>query len=677
MMVDKYDPITGRTLLSRTVEKVFKTHSSSQYLQTVTDYTYNEGDYLTGWNYEVNKIKTTHSNGDTTIKYIKYSGNYSGIYSDLTNDNISTLPVSVATSFIKKGTTAEYYTGESVTEYTTLANGNVVPAKTLVQRFAEPQPSASMQFYGSSPAYKEPQTLIYDAHNNLSGIKDEGGRTVTNIYDYNDKYVAATVINADPNLDKPAYTSFETNDFTRSGWAMTGTPSYNSASSVTGARSLTLSSGKSLSATLNTAKPYKLSFWASSSGIVVNGNATLVKSAPTLNGFTYYEYNIAQGASSVTVSGSSNIDELRLYPANARMSTVTYDPLIGKTSECDENNRITYYEYDELGRMRYIKDENKNIVKMYEYNVKSKATGCPTTYYNLPVSEVFTKNNCSAGYTGGDVTYTIPGSKYTSTVSQDEVDQKVQAELDANAQAYANANGACIKLYYNTAKSQVFTKGGCDIGYKGTTITYTVPANKYTSTISQADADEQAQDDIDANGDALVNLPGNGSCVVDTDPYWQGEENSPTDCRLVNGVAHRFVEVTDINPNSATHNQTQWVDAGEDAACPVSSVMYGRIEKENILGVNPEYSDFFIRFYADPYYTIPLSVSNYTVSFTFSESLVDQYGVTLYLNQTQQSVTCDGFETLIGSAMETYEEYGDGSVYSADYYFNQVEFPIQ
>jgi hypothetical protein len=52
------------------------------------------------------------------------------------------------------------------------------------------------------------------------------------------------------------------------------------------------------------------------------------------------------------------------------MRTVTYDPQVGKTSECDENNRITYYEYDNLSRLRFIKDENRNIIKMYEYNLK-------------------------------------------------------------------------------------------------------------------------------------------------------------------------------------------------------------------------------------------------------------------------------------------------------------------
>ena len=56
------------------------------------------------------------------------------------------------------------------------------------------------------------------------------------------------------------------------------------------------------------------------------------------------------------------LDELRLYPKDAQMITTAYDPKVGKTAECDENNRITYYEYDGLGRLVYVKDE-QNVKK--------------------------------------------------------------------------------------------------------------------------------------------------------------------------------------------------------------------------------------------------------------------------------------------------------------------------
>ncbi len=62
------------------------------------------------------------------------------------------------------------------------------------------------------------------------------------------------------------------------------------------------------------------------------------------------------------------VDEVRFHPANAQMNTYTYDPLIGMTSETDANNQTTYYLYDGLGRLQYIKDNEKNILEKYDYH---------------------------------------------------------------------------------------------------------------------------------------------------------------------------------------------------------------------------------------------------------------------------------------------------------------------
>lgn len=66
--------------------------------------------------------------------------------------------------------------------------------------------------------------------------------------------------------------------------------------------------------------------------------------------------------------------------------------------------------------------------------------------------------------------------------------------------------------YYNVAKSGSFTKNNCSQASGiGTTVTYTVPAHTYASTTSQADADQQAQNDVNTNGQAYANA--NGSCT--------------------------------------------------------------------------------------------------------------------------------------------------------------------
>ena len=71
-------------------------------------------------------------------------------------------------------------------------------------------------------------------------------------------------------------------------------------------------------------------------------------------------------------NGGGNVwfDDLRLYPADAEMTTYTYKPLVGMTSQMDTNGRVTYYEYDGFGRLNYIRDHNSNILKRIDYKFR-------------------------------------------------------------------------------------------------------------------------------------------------------------------------------------------------------------------------------------------------------------------------------------------------------------------
>jgi len=68
----------------------------------------------------------------------------------------------------------------------------------------------------------------------------------------------------------------------------------------------------------------------------------------------------------------SFLSKLRSDPsfASTLVTTYTYEPLIGITSETDPKGRITYYEYDTFQRLMHIKDQQKNIVKSYDYHYK-------------------------------------------------------------------------------------------------------------------------------------------------------------------------------------------------------------------------------------------------------------------------------------------------------------------
>jgi len=50
------------------------------------------------------------------------------------------------------------------------------------------------------------------------------------------------------------------------------------------------------------------------------------------------------------------------------VTTLTFSPGTGLTSETDPKGEITYYEYDALQRLMNIKDTNGNIIKHYDYH---------------------------------------------------------------------------------------------------------------------------------------------------------------------------------------------------------------------------------------------------------------------------------------------------------------------
>ena len=71
-------------------------------------------------------------------------------------------------------------------------------------------------------------------------------------------------------------------------------------------------------------------------------------------------------------------------------------------------------------------------------------------------------------------------------------------------------------IYVNEQKSQVFYRNDCASGYAGSAVTYLVPAGKYISSVSLADANAKAQAEITVNGQTYANTIGTCQLVCNT-----------------------------------------------------------------------------------------------------------------------------------------------------------------
>lgn len=202
----------------------------------------------------------------------------------------------------------------------------------------------------------------YDTQGNLMEQQKTSDIKQSYIYDYLNTYPVAQAINA-PQTDIAA-TSFEADG--KGNWTFTGIPSPD-VTAPTGKKSYNLANGN-ISKTVTPNGSYVISMWKSATATITVSNSILLKTGFTINDWTYVEYLLQdQNVSTVTISGAGNIDELRLYPKDAQMTTYTYEPLIGLTTQCDVNNNITYYEYDAFGRLKTIRDKDKNILKAFDY----------------------------------------------------------------------------------------------------------------------------------------------------------------------------------------------------------------------------------------------------------------------------------------------------------------------
>ncbi|MCF1714193.1 DUF5977 domain-containing protein [Flavihumibacter sp. RY-1] len=243
-------------------------------------------------------------------------------------------------------------------------------------------------------------------------------------------------------------------------------------------------STKWLSINNTTSRKYKYSGWVYSTGTAAD-LYLFMKRANETNYFSYVDYVTVVSSGSwkyvekifdvpadvrsislrvdINSNGTVWFDDLRLHPADAQMTSYTFDPLVGITSITDINNNQSYYEYDLFKRLYLVKDKDGNVIKKYCYNYTGQPVACDL-FTNDDKSGSYTRNNCGAGSTGGSVYVSIPPGMFSSIVSKADANN----QATAYGQAQANATGTCTSSNINLVANNTVISSTVYIQYYNT-----------------------------------------------------------------------------------------------------------------------------------------------------------------------------------------------------------------
>jgi hypothetical protein len=266
--------------------------------------------------------------------------------------------------------------GANITQFANVGGGGkfgtvsgiLKPVKNYVLQTNKPLPQATIGVFNPALLLRDTSYLIaqqasdYDARGNVIQTTSLiNGVNNSTIYGYNNTRAIAKISNA--KYTEVAYTSFEPNSY--GGWQIPANVLMDSTNSITGKYSYELGQAPVVKYNVDPTLIYYLTFWAKGYALSYEGFAPII--IDQRNGWTLYSQKVA-GYTTISVQGYGLIDELRMYPINANMETITYNDNGEVQSSCDANSNITYNEYDLLSRPLVLRDKDKNILKKYDYS---------------------------------------------------------------------------------------------------------------------------------------------------------------------------------------------------------------------------------------------------------------------------------------------------------------------
>lgn len=543
LSVFTFSDLTDFTYLSGETETDYSSNDTTRYTQTTTNYTMDPSTL------QVAGITTTNSKNEKIIQTVTYPPAYStaGITGNASMRGLSLLQ--------SKGILS--YPVEEVTQRSNADGSNLRTIKAVLttykptmpvrdsvyeMRSVTPVTAFTASTAGTTAISKDSHyqpVVSFDKYDSYSNIVQEHkvGDVYHSyiwgypVYPYNNTRPIAEVINADST--SIAYTNFESYDSNGLGnWVYSTAGAASDGTAPMGSGCYTVSSANTVTkSALTTATKYVVSFWAKSGAAitVTGGTVTSVATGNAKSGWSYHEYSVT-GTTSVIIGGTGLIDELRLYPVSAEMSTYTYSPLVGITAKCDTKNDITYYNYDNVGRLTSILDQNRNIIKDYQYSYASTSPAWVDLGSKTCVQGTY-------GNTGEELKEQEDMNPYSPTYKQTQwvsMGQQIGdcplpvfIKIRVTGTSTAIVNG--FQQTYNTFEADAFSDAACTMRYtqaNALTVDYYVAtstvynngnpttntSNVYTATMS-AGSSSVVIGTFDVSGCAPASGSGGGPAV--------------------------------------------------------------------------------------------------------------------------------------------------------------------